>query len=121
MRGLMMIKMTYELAKKLKEAGYSQDIPEWRGIPEIGFVDDSDQSKPEIEWEHFYDPTLSELIEACLEKKKPINGGENFFSLTENIDTWTAGIYWIERENTKAEGSTPEVAVANLWLALNKK
>lgn len=63
-------------------------------------------------------PTLSELIEACLDFYHPCSfemGGEN---------TWWAILRG--KGNKRAlvpvqVGSTPEEAVANLWLALNKK
>ena len=51
------------------------------------------------------EPTLSELIEAC---------GKGFWELTKYPSRW--GAYeWKGREGS---GSTPEEAVANLWLAL---
>lgn len=67
-------------------------------------------------------PTLSELIEAC---------GEGFGSLEKTppgntVDSrcaWSAlSLEQIETESSEAyPGSTPEQAVKNLWLALNKK
>lgn len=79
--------MNYELALKLKEAGF----------PVKWYVDNSG-----------YDlPTLSELIEEC---------GEGFkFSLHRFIEGWFA-----DTKGHEGKGSTPEEAVANLWLELNK-
>lgn len=63
-----------------------------------------------------YEPTLEELIEACgemkLEKKRdaPCEGKE--------VDTFTYEAYTNELSCIDA---TPEEAVANLWLLLNKK
>jgi hypothetical protein len=63
----------------------------------------------------FYVPTLSELIEAC---------GEMFGSLVKS--THFGATMWLAHSRNarpaKTEGgSTPEEAVARLWLALNKK
>ena len=77
-----------------------------------------------------YVPTLSELIEAC---------GEEFESLTQWGDGWHVDSKGILRHDmvdeecpepircesgccgTHTQGSSPEEAVASLWLALNKK
>ena len=115
--------MNHELAKKLKDAG----------LPIMGCMGCDD---------HFFgyendihNPTLSELIEACGE------GFQGLFSpktpLGDRTQEWVAvqSIGWIEKldkDSTpyyKSEwstwicwtGSTPEEAVANLWLELNKK
>ena len=54
-------------------------------------------------------PTLSELIEAC---------GDSFHSLSMDDKThWVAN--W--RVYGESRGSTPEEAVAKLYIALNKK
>lgn len=75
---------------------------------------DSKEGKEET----FYFPSLSELIEAC---------GKDFPSLTRYEDHWRCeqydslpsggdgGFIELSRE------ATPEEAVANLWLTLNKK
>lgn len=85
--------MNYELAKKLKEAGF----PHMR----------------------IYFPTLSELISACgenfsLEKEE----GENWIahSLIDPSSNPHKFVDYISKT-----GPTPEEAVANLWLALNTK
>ena len=81
--------MNYELAKKLKDAGFP-----W-------------QDRNVLTSSSY--PTLSELIEAC---------GSEFISLqNKNL------LGWYSVANTQSgiktgEGSTPEEAVANLWLAL---
>jgi hypothetical protein len=93
--------MNYELAKKLKDAGFP--IQEW-----IQHKDGSRQP---------YLPTLSELIEACSE----------FSSLTKSPrNTWYTAKQQGYPNNTYElvvgdEYPTPEEAVANLWLALNSK
>lgn len=92
--------MTYELAKKLKEAGFRDNIYLYFEYKEVGNA-----------------PTLSELIERC---------GEDF-EMVRRIFEYKTDIflYWLaECTNKKAiciSGSTPEEAVANLWLELNKK
>lgn len=105
--------MNYEIAKELKEAGFPQVI--WRG------QNYDDERKVAVIAENFmeneaigekvYIPALSELIEAC---------GEQVFDLVRR-KTVAGNWYWeAETEVAYGEGSTPEEAVANLWLALNK-
>ena len=106
--------ITYELAKKLKDAGYP--IKEWSG---------SDGSGPdfEIDGVAYLEPNLSELIEAC---------GDKFYKLIQDdrerfgylgTGKWIACFYHRNPDthtNTCFAGQTPEEAVANLWLELNK-
>ena len=114
--------MTYELAKKLKDAGFPQwgrDI--WENIdggcsnehPNLGF----DLTEKEAK-EHYtiwvYHPSLSELIEAC-------GKGEDF----QLHEVWDGDkvSYTYRATNSKVASwfgaSTPEEAVAKLWLALH--
>ena len=113
----MRIGMNYELAKKLKEAGFPQPEglscehiqADWdKGMPWDGFSS----------WKHLktctevaYYPTLSELIEEC---------GEGFFGLNR-LETNEWSCHFMEDENPDGEPvyKTPEEAVANLWLSLN--
>lgn len=85
--------MNYELAKKLKNAGFP--ITSWNDNSEAG------------EWsDGTYEPTLSELIEACRLSV--------FFDLKKVSDGWIA------TDNYKVgKGKTPEEAVAWLWLITN--
>lgn len=108
--------MNYELAKKLKDAGFPQTFPDGRWYytenGELLYACE-DHGSVHPTQTHGIVPTLSELIEACgedfdklqLEESRPSKwfayGGEAMFLLS--------GI-----------GSTPEESVANLWLALNK-
>jgi hypothetical protein len=95
--------MTYELAKELKDAGFSQleGIQGW--IYEDGTANNFRPLTP-----HAKNPTLSELIEAC---------GEIDFHLQHFVgEDWGA---WGGRE--VGHGPNPEEAVARLWLALNRK
>ena len=101
--------MNYELAKQLKDAGFplKQYPSEYEGDAGANEFRDGNIL--------FIVPTLSELIEAC---------GEKFDSLIKYESGWCAGIYhtrtdsWAKRYG---KGSTPEEAVAKLWIALNKK
>lgn len=132
--------MTYELAKQLKDAGFPThyhfigDHPYPVNVVYKSEEADNDDMTPE--------PTLSELIEACIKLMKPkqqFPTHYNFFSLYPLINTtqsgdgidlgdikqWGAGneygqslddIEW--RRNYF--GNTPEEAVAKLWIELNK-
>lgn len=112
--------ISYELAKKLNDAGFSQ----------IGVDAMSNELDTFIEpdgklcrrWNivfgpAYYIPTLPQLIEAC---------GERFGSLEKepwnyNTDKPIKGWYCLDKENLNgAQGSNPEEAAAKLWLALNK-
>ena len=109
--------MNYELAKELKEAGFPQQVMEVgdRIIYEterklwdmsLGIVN---------EVEGIREPTLSELIGAC---------GWKIQMLWQTTDTGDGGVMWYAGtvfDPKLAYGSTPEEAVARLWLALNKK
>ena len=108
--------MNYELALELKAAGFPQKKKEWncQYCPEA-FGEFPDQ--PEV-----YKPTLSELIEAV----RKINYGLNQFSLYgRSSDRWEAtavgvSMRTLESDFIEESGSTPEEAVARLWLKLNK-
>ena len=126
--------MTYELAKQLRNAGFpllklatpavgndgSKDHCIWCGFPFL-----------EIDGEYFLQPVLDVLIEACHPR-----AADEFMLYTKYCGAeWRAsleyhGFYdgWpackkdgdeidIELE---VSGSTPEEAVASLWLELNK-
>lgn len=86
--------MDYELAKQLKDAAFTQ----------VYHYDDQGRRTDFREPEVVALPALSELIEAC----KPLIlrvGGASTASFGSFVAT----------------GTTPEEAVARLWLALNKK
>jgi hypothetical protein len=90
----------YELAKRLKDAGFPGSIV-FCDCHSPGYVLEA--------------PNLSELIEAC---------GKNFTSLAKEGSFWCArGTKYIDGSNwyewTKS-GNIPEIAVANLWLSLQK-
>lgn len=89
--------MNYELAKKLKDAGFP--------IPIHGQVMESEKET--------YYPTLEELIEEC---------GNHFISLEKFGHKFKANAY-IENDRIgdqlHVNGETPSEAVANLYLALH--
>lgn len=99
--------MNYELALELKNAGFPYD---WEQLENLGVMPRSASIQTT--------PTLSELIEACGEKFVRLEKVAAYFQAYSNI--WIYG-----DRDTKgyiaASGSTPEYAVAYLWLALNKK
>ena len=131
----------FELAKQLKDAGFPQ---EYRKTPiamdwvydstgELMMIhDDNDTSwwlgqdyvvrfnEELLQKEYIKCPTMDELIEAC--GKFKIDFLLRDFATGDNNE-WICGNYmpheheWIQYST----GSTPEEAVARLWLDLNKK
>jgi len=98
--------ISYKYTKKLKKAGFPKDWTEW---------ENHDQELLKATWDMYgkgYSPTLSELIEAC---------GERFETLEKTKNNWKcipAGSCLYSLDWTV--GSSPEEAVAKLWLKLNK-
>jgi len=99
--------MTYELAKKLKDAGFL--------MPTLRELDITNTVVFRREWACFDDekeirlyPTLSELIEACEEKGELVINVLKGYSMARIVG-----------RDEGADGSTPEEAVANLWITLN--
>jgi len=103
----------YKLAKELKDAGFPQEgTLKAMGIHNDGAL--------KFHPEPCEMPQLSELIEACgdrflirLEETFAEGGGTHWWAKAR----WKDHDTWIEAIN----GSTPEIAVAKLWLELNKK
>lgn len=104
--------MNPDIAKQLKDAGYIQPpMPlSWtNGGKYLATYD----SQGTITGTEIYVPTLSELIEAC---------GDGFDWLVRYPARPDRALYYLAvGGKTCNEGSTPEEAVASLWLALNKK
>lgn len=99
--------MNYELALKLKESGFPQ--PESVKIPDYLPTNIINTSSVWELKENVYTPTLSKLIEAC---------GDKFDKL---LRIYT-GEFVAETIGKEPHiGSTPEEAVAKLWLELNNK
>ena len=107
--------MNYELLKKLKDMGFNKLVMVCEGFCNYN------QHEPHV----MSLPTLSELIEACLKLE-----GEHYrFFLCrqgyhENPVCWVAGMWdsydQMDSIRIDVKGSTPEEAVANLWLKLNQ-
>lgn len=114
--------MNYELAKKLKDAGFPQNP-----FRKANMCPCSDRTVETCgTWlcqckEFIQEPTLEELIEACggrFSINKP-----QFESLVREInrdlnENWIA---YADIMNYVGSGTTPTEAVANLYLELNKK
>lgn len=102
--------MNYELAKKLKEAGFAQKQPTMVESFEIkgGTLN--------IVGEPVYTPTLSELIEACGDEFHQVN----HWQLSDNRDWVAKGRSEKLNSGITGNGKTPEEAVANLWIKLNE-
>lgn len=103
--------MNYELAKKLKEAGFPQGEIKCRCI----------LNPCQCNKNFDYEPTLSELIEACGNKFGEL-GLQDYMDL-EPYEKWRASLGWdgIGGYEKAVYGETPEEAIANLWLKLNEK
>ncbi len=98
---LMNFNMPYELAKQLKDAGFP--------TAKCTCVLMHDENGCITGW---HEPNLSELIEAC---------GDKFKSITRyGKDCWDADSEGADPD-WSTDGETPETAIANLWLELNKK
>lgn len=104
--------MNYELAKELKEAGFPQKQPYYYDPKKYT---DEEAVRAILDGKDIADvyiPTLEELIEAC---------GENLYSLYRHHNEWQAHSNSDQWDTEIENGKTPTEAVANLWLALNKK
>jgi len=114
--------MTYELAKKLKDAGFPQNFRNGNYYAEKDltfkeaqvahfFFDERQKGTPEKELatkKCISIPTLSELIEA-------IGDNINIFKTNNRCVASLGEPEW------GSKGENPEEAVANLWLELNKQ
>ena len=129
------MQVSYELAKKLKDAGFPQDCGRHHGTKKVirrrtsvkfptkeGIkrfrasvgIDVGKQDPCAI-------PALSELIEACGEEVFLTNC-IGFADRYKSKQGWIASkSYGVEKPEDLGEGKTPEEAVAKLWLALNDK
>lgn len=105
--------MNYELAKKLKDAGFPQ-----QGNGEFQWYIDNKRVRDDVGMQatSFYFPTLSELIAACGDKFESLNNYNSERMTTTQEEKWKA-----VGSREEYYGLTPEIAVSNLWLAINKK
>lgn len=116
--------ISYELALKLKEAGWTQENPE--------YVFDGQELEQSTLHEEvcenvsvFAAPLLEELIAACGEELQTLGRRESI----DGTKYWAASKYelgsldWedIAPYEELKKGNSPEEAVANLWLKLNEK
>ncbi len=117
--------MDYELAKQLKDAGFPRKGNDSNWICE--------HANPAINCSQmdicdsiYNPPTLFELIEACGDRFKCLIQDDLFAEVPKlpnpkvmfHAEMWQRDkTIWM---NTMFEGSTPEIAVAKLWLELNK-
>jgi len=93
-------RMKYELAKELRDAGF----PQTGNGKSVGPPDALVMRRGD----GVYAPTLAELIRAC---GIP-------FTLEGNVVAADAPIWMAESRGLTANGTTPEEAVARLWLGL---
>ena len=115
--------ISYELALKLKEAGFPKKEIGCKDCEFVQFYDDEgtywNTMQMEISEDSVYIPTLEELIEAC---------GHPFvlFSLF-NGRNWIAGKAEAKSQDFQDEkypgmaGTSADEAVANLYLRINQK
>lgn len=126
--------MNYELAKKLKDAGFEQKDGFSFGIHLNPFsgkeesIEKCDSKNTTIDYDSWvYIPTLEELIEACGEDFDsldyyPKNKTEHKWVAFSSIDEKTCEKCGSPLGNYKqAPGKNSSEAVAKLWLKLNKK
>src|SRR5947209_12758313 len=99
------MKFSQELAKQLEEAGFPIEYGMYTHGP-------------------IREPNLSELIAACSEhsftltKQSEWHGG-GWITSAQTEEPKSLSLSEMERVYREAKGSTPEEAVAKLWLALN--
>jgi hypothetical protein len=107
--------MTYELVKQLKDSGFPQE-GEWEYfIFPDGRLQDWDDGSADM----VYVPSLSELIKECGLGFHILQYDTLGFRSDMNL-RWTANSA-MEIPGGECKGSTPEEAVAKLWLSLNSK
>lgn len=103
--------MNYELAKKLKDAGFPQG--------KNGNFSISVSSSIPVDSELPYIPTLSELIEACVKLSATGDFHLEHNSVSKRHSAgWGASVDCF-KGNEYIDGKTPEEAIARLWLSLH--
>lgn len=110
--------MNYELAKKLKTAGFQHT---WCDESDCSCLTNGDSNNGTICF-----PTLSELIEAVGDRFSSLERDEEINLETQEITV----IWWAVSDKlvhdvlpggiSRFRGETPEEAIANLWLKLNE-
>jgi len=102
--------MNYELALKLQKAGFPKKTMEYTICDRCGLPN------PPIKNSGY--PTLEELIKACGGSVLLSTGGNCVVFWYEDPLGWGLEV---EKSKYMKTGSTPEEAVAMLWLALQDK
>lgn len=103
--------MDYELVLELKNAGFPQGGDGY-------WIDETYRSRDIGHALSIYEPTLSELIEACGDELRGIVHDRAMKN--DNNEEWRCDR--IEHGSFESYiGPTPEEAVAKLWLAINNK
>ena len=112
--------ITYELAKKLKDAGYKQIWGAYTDVNDTSWDECWPEDIEDAEGELVYLPDLSELIEACGNKfgklESPLIQGDIFDE--GDKERWCVAT--VDGDDFEW-GENPEHAVAKLWLLINKK
>lgn len=107
--------MDYELAKRLKDAGFPQGgDSDWYYLD--GYKEPDIRNMEDFYSEELYIPTLEELVEACGDKFSYLHQSERGWHAHSHADG-TMNVYGQEG----GDGKTPIEAVANLYLALYNK
>lgn len=104
--------MDYALAKKLKDSGFPQNNREGDIVSDNLLREDEAGSH----MNSAYVPTLSELIEACGKSLDMLVRQRD--GIKNNTLGWTAYCHKDSRKSISCDGTTPEIAVAELWLKL---
>lgn len=100
--------MNYETVKRLKEAGFPQK--EANGFVGLYNLDEGDEKG------QAYFPDLSELVKECGDKFHYLSNTSKFKDLNGDTREWVAH----SKDHTRMGlGETPDIAVANLYLALH--
>lgn len=105
--------LSYELTKELKDAGFPQTkdgLGYWYTEKSVII----NAGIRVVDPERCYIPTLSELIEACGSDLITLERGQN----EDGVISWVA---YGDPDKINGDGLTPEEAVANLWIQLQKK
>lgn len=106
--------MNYELLKKLKDAGFPFVELAKQAVGNSDHCIMCGKKFIHIDGQVFLEPELFFLIEAC--------GGNDFYlgKFPESFDGWKASNGYDRGFSLEGIGSTPEEAVANLYLELKK-
>jgi hypothetical protein len=106
--------MNYELCKQLKDAGFPQISENAVSLKSMSEKMDAALNGGDLGYVAI--PTLSELIEACVIINPAFTISTTFGPNGWGTDKWECLCLGIDIQY----GSTPEEAVARLWLELNK-